>query len=83
MDTDQVKYLKKRYRDSLKVKLHNELQSQFATVSWNYRAVSESIQTAFPHSVSKTHRKVHHRYIHVNIPGASSSDSMEKEELLA
>ena len=93
MDTEEVKYLKKRYRESpsaeKKVKfsdIHNELQSQFPTVSWNYRTVSETIQTAFPHSQSKAHGKAHHRYIHridVNTSDVSSSDSMEKEELLA
>ena len=93
MDTDQVKYLKKWYCESpsaeKRVKfsdIHNELLSQFLNVSWNYRAVSETIQAAFPHSVSKIQGKAHHRYIHgidINKPDTSSSDSLENEELLA
>ena len=91
MDTDHVKHLKKRYRESpsaeKKVKfleIHDELTSIFPSASWNYRAVSETIQAAFPHSVSKVHGKARHRYIHgidVNTPGRASRDSLEKEEL--
>ena len=42
----------------------------------------ETIQAAFPNSVSKVHWKAHHRYIHsidVNTPAAGSSNSLEKE----
>ena len=88
-----MKYLKRRYRESpsaeKKVKfsdLQSELVSQFPQTSWNYRAVTQTVQAAFPQSVSKIHGKAHHRYIHcieVNEPGTSSSDSLEKEELQA
>ena len=66
--------------------LQNDLMSQFPNTSWNYRAVSETVQAAFPQSVSKMHGKAHHRYIHgidVNKPSTSSADSLEKEELQA
>ena len=88
-----MKYLKKRYCESpsaeKKVKfsdLQNDLVSQFPKTSWNYRAVSETVQAAFPQSVSKMHGKAHHRYIHgidVNEASTSSGDSVEKEELQA
>lgn len=88
MDNDHVKYLKKRYRESpsaeKKVKfsdLHDKLSSQFPSASWNYRAVSETIKAAFPHSVSKVHGKAHHRYIHGIDINTDSSGSQEKEEL--
>ena len=54
--------------------------------SWNYRAVTLTVQAAFSQSVSKIHGKAHHRYIHcieANEPGTSSRDSLEKEELQA
>lgn len=71
MESDKVKYLKKRYRESpsseKKVKfsdIQEDLTSHFPTASWNARIVSETVRTAFPRSESKQHGRSHSRYIH-------------------
>ena len=71
METEEVEYLKKRYREcptgEKKIKfsdIEDDLVSQFPSTSWNSRSVSQVVRTAFPSSESKKHGKSRHVYVH-------------------
>lgn len=71
MESDKVHYLRKRFREcptsEKKIKfsdIKDDLVSQFPTVSWNARIVSETVRAAFPQSESKQHGRSHSCYIH-------------------
>lgn len=71
METNEVKYLKKRYCEcptgEKRIKfsdIENDLVSRFPSTSWNSRSVSRAVYTAFPSSESKKHGKNRHMYVH-------------------
>ena len=82
---EKIAYLRKRYRETpsaeKKVKfsdIHDDLTTQFPSVSWNSRMVSETVRSAFPQSSSKQHGKFHTTYVHgieINEPDPADHES--------
>lgn len=71
MDSDEVKYLRKRYHESSssdkRVKfsdIQQDLVTRFPKKSWNSRIISETVRAAFPNSTSKQQGKSRSTFVH-------------------
>ena len=90
MESDHVRYLKKRYREcpdaEKKVKfsdIEHDLTATFPSTSWNHRAVSEAVHSAFPESTTQKHGKSRHMYVHgIDVSELDTTSSqLQVEEL--